>query len=150
MNKIIVLVLVVAVSIVIVRGVYYFSTTKQPNRRTYPKALDYAFYTISEINRGQLSPGTYNTEGYVDKIYTCPPCPKDVYCKECMRDNIVISENIQFLELRRLSDGKIILFVDHPSQFLFGEKYRFSIKILNTKSTGELLNDIELVGYTPQ
>lgn len=139
--------------IIIVSGVFYFLYKEQSlqvniqNNTTYPQTSNFAFYPIHEIKLNKFISGTYNTEGYVVKIYTCPPCPKGAQCKPCMRDNIVISENNKLLETYSLSDKEIILFSDNPNQFDLGKKYKFSIKILDYKSTGESINDIEIIGY---
>ena len=152
MNKKIILVLAV-ILFLIAGGVYYFWYKQQPqqkniqNNTTYPQISNFAFYPIHEIKLNKFNSGTYNTEGYVVKIYTCPPCPKGAQCKPCMRDNIVISENNKLLEVYSLSDEEMVLFADNPKQFELGEKYKFSIKILDYKSTGEPLNDVEIIEY---
>src|SRR3989338_541332 len=143
----------VVILIIIAVGVLYFLYKQQPsqvniqNNTTYPQISNFTFYPIHEIKLNKFNSGTYNTEGYVVKIYTCPPCTKGAQCKLCMRDNIVISENNKLLETYSLSDKEIILFADKPNQFDLGKKYKFSIKILDYKSTGESINDIEVVGY---
>lgn len=139
--------------IIIASGLFYFLYKQQSppvniqNSTTYPQTSNFAFYPIHEIKLNKLNSGTYNTEGHVAKIYTCPPCPKGAQCKPCMRDNIVISEDNKLLETYSLSDKEMILFVNSPKQFELGKKYTFSIKILDYKSTGESINDIEIVGY---
>ena len=139
--------------IIIAGGVFYFLYKQQPsqvniqNNTTYPQTSNFAFYPIHEIKSNKFNSGTYNTEGYVVKIYTCPPCPKGAQCKMCMRDNIVISENNKLLEAYSLSDKEMILFANSPKQFELGKKYKFSINILDYKSTGEQINDVEIVGY---
>jgi len=142
MNKKFISILVV-VLIIITGGVYYFWYKQQP------QLSNYTFYPIHEIKQNKFTSGTYNIEGYVVKIYTCPPCPKGAQCKPCMRDNIVISENNQLLETYSLSEKEMILFANNPKQFKLGKKYQFSIKILDHKSTGEPINDVEIVGYNP-
>lgn len=152
MNKKIILILAV-ILIIIASEVLYFLYKQQPpqvnlqNNTTYPQTANFAFYPIHGIKLNKFNSGIYNTEGYVVKIYTCPPCPKGSQCKLCMRDNIVISENNKLLETYSLSDKEIILFADNPKQFELGKKYNFSIKILDYKSTGEPIKDIEIVGY---
>jgi len=152
MNKKIILILAI-ILVVIVGGVFYFRYHQQPlqvniqNNTTYPQASNFALYPIHEVKLNKFNSGTYNTEGYVVKIYTCPPCPKGAKCKPCMRENIVISENNRLLETYSLSDKEIILFANNPRQFELGKKYQFSIKILDYKSTGEPINDVEIVGY---
>jgi len=64
-----------------------------------------------------------------------------------MRNNIVISENNKLLETYTLSESEMILFANNPKQFDLGKKYRFSIKILDYKSTEEPINDVEIIGY---
>ena len=144
---------VVLILVIIAGGVYYFLNKQQSGgntgvNTTYPQISNYTFYPIHEIKQNKFSSGTYNTEGYVVKIYTCPPCQKGAQCKPCMRDNIVISENNQLLETYTLYDKEMVLFADNPKQFELGEKYQFSIKIHDYKSTGEPINDVEIIGYT--
>jgi len=144
---------ILAVILIIIASVtFYFLYKQQPqgnteNNTTYPPTSNFAFYKIHEIKSNRFNSGTYNTEGYVVKIYTCPPCPKGAQCKPCMRDNVVISENNKLLETYSLSDKEMILFVNSPKQFEPGGKYTFSIKILDYKSTGEPINDVEIIGY---
>ena len=38
-------------------------------------------------------------------------------------------------------------FAENPKQFELGKKYKFRIRMLDYKSTGEPINNIELVGY---
>ena len=146
------LILILAVILIIAGGLFYFLYKQQPRgntgkNTTYPQSSNFTFYPIHEIKQNKFNSGTYNTEGYVVKIYTCPPCPKGALCKPCMRDNIIISENNNLLEAYSLSDKEMILFVNNPKQFELGKKYQFSIKILDYKSTGEQINDIDLIGY---
>ncbi len=151
MNKKIILALTVLLFITTVGISYFlykqFRQENIQNNTTYPQASKFTFYPIHEIKLNRFNSGTYNTEGYVVKIFTCPLCPKGVICKPCMRDNIVISENNKLLENYFLSDKEIILFANSPKQFKMGEKYTFSIKILDYKSTGEPINDVEIIGY---
>jgi len=130
-------------------GSYYYILQSTPEiiERSYPKISNFDFYQIHEIKQNNFTSGNFNTEGYVVKIYTCPPCPKGALCKPCMRDNIVISKNNKQLDAYYLTENELIIFVNNPKQFELGKKYNFSIKILDYKSTGEPINDIELVGY---
>jgi len=116
-------------------------------KRTYPNTSNFDFYPIHEINQNKFSSGTYNTEGFVVKIYTCPPCPKDAVCKMCMENNIVISENNKILETYSLTEKELIIFVENPKQFELSKKYTFSINITNDKTTSTDINDIKLLEY---
>jgi len=144
---------IITIILVVVVGGVVYSLYKQPprvniqNNTTYPQTSNFAFYPIREIKQNKFTSGSYNTEGYVVKIYTCPPCPKGALCKPCMKDNIVISENNKLLETYALSDNEMILFANNPKQFELGKKYQFSIKLLDYKSTGEPMNDAEIIGY---
>ena len=135
--------------LVIVGGIYFYlqQPTTLENQITYPTTSNLDFYQINEIKQNNFTSGNFNTEGYVVKIYTCPPCPKGALCKPCMSDNIVISKNNKQLDAYYLTENELIIFVNNPKQFELGKKYRFSIKILDYKSTGEPINDVELVGY---
>lgn len=149
-------ILILTLAIVIV-GIYFYTSvginTEQNNNtnnaRTYPtnSDSDIIFYPVNNIKQNNLVSGTYNTEGFVAKIYTCPPCPKGAMCEMCMRDNIVISMDGKILESYSLSEKELIIFAENPGQFKLGKKYKFTIRILDYKSTGEPINDVELVGY---
>jgi len=121
----------------------------QTDTKTYPSVSNLEFYSIHELKQNNFSEGNYNTEGYVVKIYTCPPCPKGALCKMCMEPNIVISEDNKNLDVYSLTEKELLIFTSYsnPNQFELGKKYRFSINITQYKSTGEPLNDIKLVGY---
>lgn len=109
-----------------------------------------SFYPIHEINQNKLGPGAYITEGFVVKIFTCPPCPKGAQCGPCMPPNIVISEENKLLQAYHLTDKDLIIFVkdtEYRKHFKLGKKYRFVIKILSYKHTSRSINDVELVEY---
>lgn len=107
----------------------------------------YKFQPISEFKKNGFTSGTYETEGYVVKRYTCPICPQGAQCKPCMKNNIVISEENQTLETYSLSDKNLIIFTNNPNQFTLNRKYTFIIKVLDYKSTGDSINDVELVSF---
>ncbi len=104
-------------------------------------------YSIHGLKQKNLTSGNFSVEGWVVKIYTCPVCPEGASCKPCMKDNIVISESDKLLGAYALTEKEMIVFSSNPGQFELGKKYRFSIKISDYRSTGEPINDIELVGY---
>lgn len=107
--------------------------------------LDAPKYSISGLKG--LGPGNYSTEGFVVKKYTCPPCPQDMLCKPCMRDNIVISENDDLVQGYDLTENELIIFTNEVNQFQLGKKYTFYIQITGLRSTSEPVNDVELLGY---
>jgi len=105
------------------------------------------FYKIHEIKQGNLEGENFYTEGFVAKIYTCPPCPADAQCKPCMRENIVISENNVLIEAYYLTEKDLIIFTENSKNLKLGKKYKFLIKMTGRKTTSESINDIELVDY---
>jgi len=148
---------ILALVIIVVAGIYFYATsnintdrtTNTDNARTYPTSSnsDIIFYPISKIKQENLTSGIFNTEGFVVKIYTCPTCPEGAMCKVCMGDNIVISMDNKLLESYSLTEKELIVFAENPKQFELGKKYKFTIRIFDYKSTGEPINNIELVGY---
>lgn len=140
---------IIVILAVVITGIYFYTqrTTDTSSIRAYPTISDFNFYPIHELKQGNFTSGTYNTEGVVVKIYTCPPCPEGILCKPCMRDNIVISENNKILKTYSLTEHELIVFVENPKQFELGKKYKFTIRISDYNSTGEPINDVELVGY---
>jgi len=105
------------------------------------------FYSIREIKQGKAQSNSFYTEGYVAKIYTCPPCPKDARCKMCMARNIVISEGNITLKSYYLTDTELIIFTNKIDEFNVGQKYKFFVKMLNYKNTSEPINNVELINY---
>ncbi len=106
------------------------------------------FLKIQEIRAQKPAPGIYETEGFVAKSYSCPPCPPNAQCKPCMRgNNIVISEENKSLDTYDLTDREIIVFTQETKTFEKGKKYLFKIRITEKKTTSEAVNDIELLGF---
>lgn len=118
------------------------------NQTSYPPATNYKQLTINDLKQQHPTTGNYNVEGYIAKIYSCPPCLPNTDCKPCMNDNIVISTQPRQLNSYNLTEQDLIIFAHKVDQFTLGKKYRCSIKISENKSTSEALNDIDLVGYT--
>ena len=126
---------IILLLIFIVGGFYAMS-----KRKTYPSSGDFNFYEIHEINQNSFTSGTYNTEGYVVKIYTCPSYAF------CIGPVILISENKS--EDRVSSKNELsILVYDNPRQFNVGKKYTFSIEMLNRGSVEKPSYYAHLVGY---
>lgn len=105
------------------------------------------FFPIHEIKRKALGPGEYRTEGFVAKVYVCPPCPPGAMCKPCMRDNIVISERKAALAGYNLSEREMMLFTRGSGVFEVGRKYVFTFRITEGRSTSEPINDAEILAF---
>ena len=116
------------------------------NEKAIHPILNLSVYSIRDLKQLNLS-GSYNTYGYIVKIYQCPGCPTGYVCKPCMRDNIVISQDRKLLDAYQLSDKDLIIFVNNTKQFIIGKEYMFSIRITEQKSTSEPINDAELMGW---
>jgi hypothetical protein len=128
---------------------YLWSNLNLSPKRTYPVNANYPFVTIHDLKQRNPTSGFYDTEGYVAYIYSCPPCPSGAVCEACMKDNIVISEQDITMATYTLRDTELIIFVSQPEQFVLGRKYTYSIQISETRSTGDSINDVKLVGYSP-
>lgn len=103
---------------------------------------------ISQIKAQKPPEGIFVTRGFIAKIYVCPPCPKGRFCKPCMPNNIVISENKKRLETFDLTNRELVIFTkDAAKKLVKGKQYSFTVKITNRRSTSEPLNDVELIGY---
>lgn len=141
-----ILLIVIGVAIVAVY-LYSQSSTKNETQKTYLPLANYDFSSIAELKQHAVVSGRYNTEGYVVKIFTCSPCPAGATCGLCMKNNIVISVHNSPLETYQLTDNELIIFTDNPEQFVLGSKYRFSVTVLDYKTTSAEMNDVELIGY---
>ena len=118
-------------------------------RTNIPCARELPVPSIHELKQLNPTSGLYKTEGYVAKIYACPPCPPRAVCKPCMQDNIVISEQKKSLDTYTLTDMDLVVFVTHPEQFMLGAKYTYSIQVSDAHTTGDRINDVKLMSYSP-
>jgi hypothetical protein len=132
----------------ILGGVYSFRlVSKKTTNVDYSDTSKYILTSISNLKSIPLQSSIYYTEGYIVYRYECPPCPANDQCKPCMRNNIVISEKSTPLKSYDLSDTELLIFTDNPQQFELGKKYKFLIRLPETKSTSEPLNNFELVWF---
>ena len=147
MKKSLIVSLIILGIIIVSVGYFVFVQlfNNDESQRTYPQTSNYDYFTISQLKTMNQTSGNFNTEGYVVKVFTCPPCPKGAFCKECMGDNIIISEENKLLGSYSLTDKEIIILTDNPKQFELSKKYKFSIKLLEHSYTG--YNSFEMIGY---
>jgi hypothetical protein len=117
---------------------------------TYPPVQDYELITIRELKDSSPATGFFNVDGYVAKIFSCPPCPAGADCMPCMEENIVISEQAKTIEAyTSISQSEMIIFAQNPERFFTsGENYFFSIRVRDQRTTDEPINDIELIGFS--
>lgn len=64
-----------------------------------------------------------------------------------MQNNVVISEENKNLDTYDLTEKEIIIFLKDAKKLSKGKNYNFRIEITDRKSTGEPLNDIEMISY---
>ena len=102
---------------------------------------------INQLKKQKPEKGSFIVQGFVVKIYICPPCPPKVYCKPCLGNNFVLSEENKSLNDYNLTDKDLIIFTSNPKKLVKGKKYQVKIKITNQKSTSEPLNNIEMISY---
>ena len=133
-------------------GLYFLFAGGRRFPERYPPSSNYAFLPIHELKqRDHPSGSSYNTEGYVARIYACPPCPLGAACAPCMEEHIVISEQSRTLEPGPPTDLDLVVFVKYSEQFTLGQKYTFSIQIreYSVITFPGQIDAIELVGYSP-
>jgi hypothetical protein len=104
--------------------------------------------TVAQFKLGDTQQAS--VDAFVVKVYTCPPCPAGAMCKPCMGDNIVISDDQKQMGTYTLTDNDIIVFTDKTKDFTTGKKYTFTIRLTDSKSTMDTINDVELVDYSPR
>lgn len=121
-----------------------------PAAPTYPPSQNFELVTIRQLKERSPTSGSFDVEGYVAKIFSCPPCPAGAECMPCMPENIVISEQMKTIEAySSITSSEMIIFAQKPEQlFALGEHYRFSIRVMDFRTTDEVLNDVELLGYS--
>jgi hypothetical protein len=123
---------------------------EDPTSPPYPPSQNFELITIAELKERNPDSGFFDVEGYVAKVFTCPPCPAGAECMPCMPENIVISEELKTIEAyTSITSSEMLIFVQNPEQlFTLGEYYRLSIQVMEFRTTDEPLNDVELVGYS--
>jgi len=121
-----------------------------PTPPPYPPSQNFELITIQELKQRNPASGSFDVEGYVAKVFSCPPCPAGAACMPCMPENIVISEQLKTIEAyTSITSSEMLIFAQNPEQlFTPGERYRFSIQLADFRTTDEPLNDVELVGYS--
>jgi len=102
-----------------------------------------ATMTVAQFRMSGIQQAT--VEGYIVKIYACPPCPAGAMCKPCMGDNIVISDEDKALDTYSLTDKDLIVFTDKAKDFTLGKRYSFTVRLTEGKSTMDSINDVELL-----
>lgn len=102
---------------------------------------------IAQFRALNATSGAYQVEGYVAKQYQCPPCPLDVQCKPCMRNNVLLAEVPESLELYPERGNYLIVFTEHPELLQKEVHYRVKLKVLTQKTTQHGGNDVELVSF---
>ncbi len=107
---------------------------------------------ISELNDRQPEFGVYTVVGYVVKIYECPPCPPDAYCKPCMPPNIVISERNSELAQYALTNQELLVFTtqEQSDELRMDRPYRFLLQVLDVKTTDQAINNVKLIHFERQ
>ena len=153
-TKLIALILFFFLGLLSILGVALFSlrpnSREDPTSPPYPPSQNFELITIQELKERNPDSGFFDVEGYVAKIFSCPPCPAGAECMPCMPENIVISEQLKTIEAYpSITSSEMLVFVQNPQQlFTLGEHYRFSIRVRDFRTTDEPLNDVELVGYS--
>jgi hypothetical protein len=118
---------------------------------TFPPSQNFELITIQELKERKPTSGYFDVEGYVAKIFSCPPCPPGAECMPCTPENIVISEQQKTIQAyTSITSSEMLVFVQSPEElFSIGEHYRLSVQVRDFRTTDEPLNDVELVGYSP-
>ncbi len=93
--------------------------------------------------------GTFVVEGFVAKVYTCPPCPPGAMCKPCMGDNVVLSDApAPIADYAGLGARDLIVFVPSRAdldRLAVGRRVRLTVRARGTKTTSRPMNDLELL-----
>jgi len=104
--------------------------------------------TIHQLNQQNPKFGTYHVEGYVIRIYTCPPCPKGALCKPCAPEHIILSdENKSLGTVDDITDQELAIITDTVQPFEIGKKYRVLLQILDVKTLEQKLNNPKLIYF---
>ena len=104
-------------------------------------------FVLEDLNKNKFDFGTYFTEGYVIYQSKCE-CPKGAMCDPCMPPHIIIASMDTPLN-ETGPEKRITAFVEDPSVFAKGQKYKFLVHILDVKTTNEILNNVDLVYSEP-
>lgn len=101
-----------------------------PNTLSAENAPAVSVYSISYIKKRIINdPADYispfRVEGYVIGISTCPPCPEEATCENCMPDHIILSERKRdyFNTPSEPDDLLIETKYANPANFFRGHKY---------------------------
>lgn len=96
------------------------------------------FYTIAQINNQTLTQGTIRTEGYVAKLYQCPPCPMNAVCKLCGPPYAVIAQSAKTIgSLDEMAGTDLLVNTSFKDGLRLGQKYRLVLAVQPPGSTGK-------------
>ena len=126
---------------------FFAQTSLAGSKSSSDKKTSQTKLKISQIKTQKPVKGIFTTQGFVAKIFVCPPCPPNTPCKPCMKNNIVVSESNIYLDNYNLSEKEMIIFMKNPKKLVIGKKYTFKIKVTEKKSTSQSINDVEIVSY---
>ena len=115
------------------------------NEKRWNEATAKESLSISALKKKNPKGGIYETEGFVVDSYKCPCDSHGAFLRfcKCDPDSLTIAENTG--ENR----GATLKILTDPSDFNHGEKYRFKIKIPETRYKDEEGNEVFLVAYRP-
>lgn len=102
---------------------------------------------INQLKKQKPEKGVFITQGFIIKNYVCLPCPPKVYCKPCMGNKVVLSEENKRMDNYNLTEKELIIFTSEAKKLIRGKKYRVKIRITDRKSTGDPINNIYLISY---
>lgn len=101
---------------------------------------------IEKITSGQITFGTWEIEGYVNRRFMCEPCVK-AHCSPCRPDHIVFSavEKSPLDSYDDLGPGDLVIIVDDAESLKEGGRYRFLIQMLNVRTFEQPSNNLKLI-----
>jgi hypothetical protein len=101
-------------------------------------------YSISELKSAPPKSGRCWVEGYVAKVYVCPPCPEGKQCEPCDKPNVVLSATPKKLEAKDgASEADLIVYTPDAKSFVVGRKRRLKIKLPEGRKKGEPVKEAE-------
>ena len=120
------------------------SSTDNPN--DYPKVSN--DYGVGQFVSGNFTDGIYYVQGYVVNIYNCKQGNNDGYTQPCKPANVIISDDDKVIDsYREMGGSDLMVYVSNEKEFKVGNKYRFQLKVLNTQSTPQSINDVQAISH---
>ncbi len=103
--------------------------------------------SVAELSRARPTEGMLTLDGWIASSYRCPTCPPGAHCKPCLGDHVTVADARPRDAKELAPDQRVVVFVERAdlARLVVGERYRLRVRVRATRTTGSVVNDLQLV-----